>query len=256
MIQSLAHRSGLAHLRQGFHLILQPGLRLFVLLPLLINLLLFSAAFYWLLHQLERLSAWIDGSLPDWLGWLTWLIWPLAILGILIGFGFVFGMLANWIAAPFNGLLAEKVEQHLTGERGPDTGVMGLLRDVPRVFGREWLKLKFYLPKAIGCLLLFLIPGLGQTLAPLIWFLFSAWMMSIQYVDYAFDNHKIPFPTMLAALRGQRGYHLGFGSAVTVCSSLPILNFIIMPVAVCGATAIWVDLYRTEALSTGNKKGA
>ena len=132
MIQTLVHRSGLAHLREGFRLILRPGLRLFVLLPLLINLLLFSAAFYWLLNQLERLSAWIDSGLPDWLSWLTWLIWPLAILGILIGFGFVFGMLANWIAAPFNGLLAEKVEQHLTGERGPDIGWMGLLRDLPR----------------------------------------------------------------------------------------------------------------------------
>ncbi len=256
MIRILAHKSGLAHLREGFRLILRPGLRLFVLLPLLINLLLFSAAGYWLLTQLDRLANWIGSGLPDWLGWLTWLLWPLAFLTIFIAFGFLFGLLANWIAAPFNGLLAEKVEQYLTGVPGPDASLATLLRDLPRIFGREWRKLTYYLPKAIGCLLLFFIPGIGQTLAPLLWFLLSAWMMAIQYGDYAFDNHKIPFPQMLATLREQRSYHLGFGSVVTLCSSLPLLNFIIMPVAVCAATAIWVDLHRQALLGDGHKKGA
>ena len=156
--------------------------------------------------------------------------------------------MANWIAAPFNGLLAEKVEQILTGEAMNDTGMLDVVKDVPRTFGREWTKLKYYLPKAIGCLILFLIPVVGQTLAPVLWFLLSAWMMAIQYVDYPFDNHKIGFITMRDALKQRRGKCLSFGALVTLFSAIPVVNLFVMPVAICGATAMWVDQYRSEQL--------
>lgn len=62
--------------------------------------------------------------------------------------------------------------------------------------GREWQKLKYYLPKAIGCLILFFIPVIGQTVAPLAVALLCAWMAAIQYCDYPYDNHKIRFEIM------------------------------------------------------------
>jgi hypothetical protein len=34
---------------------------------------------------------------------------------------------------------------------------------------------------------------------------------------------------------------LGFGSGVMLGTMIPIVNFIIMPVAVCGATVYWVE---------------
>ncbi len=39
---------------------------------------------------------------------------------------------------------------------------------------REWQKFAWYLPRAIVLLILYLIPGIGQTVAPVLWFLFSA----------------------------------------------------------------------------------
>ena len=95
-------------------------------------------------------------------------------------------------------------------------------------------------------LILFLIPVVGQTLAPVLWFLFSAWMMAIQYVDYPFDNHKIDFITMRDALKQRRGKCLSFGALVTLFSAIPVVNLFVMPVAICGATAMWVDHYRQE----------
>jgi CysZ protein len=168
---------------------------------------------------------------------------------VLVVFSFLFSSVANWIAAPFNGLLAEKVEQILTGKVVSDTGMLDIVKDMPRTFGREWTKLKYYLPKAIGCLILFLIPVVGQTLAPVLWFLFSAWMMAIQYIDYPFDNHKIRFITMRDTLKQHRGQCLSFGALVTLFSAIPVVNLFVMPVAICGATAIWVDHYRAEQLN-------
>ena len=249
MAYEISKKSGVSYLFQGLQLVSQPRLRRFVLLPLLTNLLLFSAAFYWLFSQLSVLAdRWI-GQLPEWLTWLEYLLWPLAIITVLLLFSFIFSMVANWIAAPFNGLLAEQVEARLTGVRPPDVSIAQLLKDVPRILAREWQKLKYYLPKAIGCLILFFIPLVGQTIAPLLWLLLCAWMAAIQYCDYPYDNHKIRFEIMREDLKNHRWTNLGFGLIVSVCTAIPIINFLIMPIAICGATAMWVDLYRTKYVS-------
>ena len=238
-------RSGVDYLLSGFTLIRQPGLRRFVVLPLLTNLVLFSLCFYWLLGELDKLSAAALNLLPGWLSWLQYLLWPLAIISAMLIFFFLFSMIANLIAAPFNGLLAEQVEARLTGQPLPDSSLASLLKDLPRIFSREWQKLKYYLPKAIICLLLFWIPLVGQTIAPLLWFALSAWMAVIQYCDYPFDNHKIPFAKMKQSLGQHKWDNVGFGALITCCTMIPVVNFFIMPVAVCGATALWVDRYRS-----------
>ncbi|WP_341501484.1 sulfate transporter CysZ [Gallaecimonas sp. GXIMD4217] len=240
--------SGAQYLMRGFQLIRTKGVRRFVFLPLLVNLLLFATAFGYLFGQLDQLMAWVDDYLPEWLSWLNYLLWPLAVVSILVVFSFIFSAVANWIAAPFNGILAERMELHLTGEPMPEGGFLDLVKDTPRLIGREWAKLKYYLPRAIGFLILFFIPVLGQSVAPVLWFLFTAWMMAIQYLDYPFDNHKIPFQDMKLALKYQRGASFSFGALTTLFAMVPIVNLIIMPVAVCGATAMWVDRFRPHLL--------
>jgi len=196
----MSNKSGLDYFFQGFDLISRPGVRLFVIVPLLVNVLLFSAAFYYLFGQIDPLvkevTDWVPSSL-DWLkDSLAYIIWPLAVLIILLFSAFIFGTLANWIAAPFNGLLAERIELILTGQPISGGGFGDLLKDIPRTLGREVVKLLYYIPRAVGYLLLFFIlPVFGQV----IWFLFTAWMMAIQYCDYPFDNHKVPFPFYLVS---------------------------------------------------------
>ena len=91
-------------------------------------------------------------------------------------------------------------------------------------------------------ILFFILPVFGQV----IWFLFTAWMMAIQYCDYPFDNHKVAFKKMRAELAANKKDAFLFGITVTFFSMIPIVNFIVMPVAICGATAMWVDKYRAS----------
>ena len=177
---------------------------------------------------------------------LRYLLWPLAVISVLLVFGYFFSTIANWIAAPFNGLLAEQLEARLTGATPPDTGIFGIMKDVPRIMKREWQKFAWYLPRAIVLLILYFIPGIGQTVAPVLWFLFSAWMLAIQYCDYPFDNHKVPFKEMRTALRTRKITNMQFGALTSLFTMIPLLNLFIMPVAVCGATAMWVDCYRDK----------
>ena len=181
-----------------------------------------------------------------WLSFLQYILWPLFVVLVALMVFFTFTMLANIIAAPFNGLLAEQLEARLTGATPPDTGVLGIMKDVPRIMKREWQKLAWYLPRAVVLLLLYFIPGIGQTVAPVLWFLFSAWMLAIQYCDYPFDNHKVSFKTMREALRTRKVTNMQFGALASLFTLIPVLNLVIIPVAICGATAMWVDCYRDK----------
>ena len=80
----MAQRSGIGYFGQGFDLITTKGLKRFVFIPLMINLVLFSVAFYFLLGEIHAGVDYLIGFIPDWLGWLkasiTFLLWPLALL--------------------------------------------------------------------------------------------------------------------------------------------------------------------------------
>ena len=236
--------NGIGYFRQGWQLATLPGIRRYVIVPLLVNILFVGSAFSWLFFRLEQWIPRLLGHVPGWLQWLNYLLWPLAILSLLLIFGYFFSTLANWIAAPFCGLLAEQLENRLTGQNIPDSGWAGLIKDLPRVMLREWQKLRYYLPRALILLLVHFIPLIGQTLAPVLWFMFGAWMMAIQYCDYPFDNHRVPFSDMRRTLAADRTAHLQFGALVSLFTLIPLVNLVIMPVAVCGATAMWVDQYR------------
>lgn len=243
--------SGFHYISQGFKLVTLPGIKRFVLLPLLLNIVLIGGAFWWLYSKLGEWIPTVMSYIPNWLQWLSYLLWPVAVITILLVFGYLFSTIANWIAAPFNGLLAEQLEAKLTGKTLPDSGFTGIIKDIPRIMKREWKKLAYYLPRALLLLLIYFIPAVGQILFPIVWFLFSAWMMSIQYNDYPFDNHKISFADMKSTLAKERVRNLQFGGVVNLLTMIPILNLFIMPVAVCGATKMWVDRYRGGLVRSG-----
>lgn len=234
--------SGAGYFFKGFELIRMKGIRRFVFIPLLINLVLFSIAFYYMFIQLQTYMEAIEAWLPEWMSWLSTVIWPVAVLFILVMFSFIFSSVANWIAAPFNGLLSEKMEALLTNEQPPSGDAFDIIKDIPRTLSREWCKFRYYLPRAIGFFLLYwIIPVVGQ----IVWFLFLAWMMAVQYKDYPFDNHKINFDVMKRELQDRKGLSYSFGITTALFSMLPIVNLVVMPVAICGATALWVDHYRS-----------
>lgn len=216
-------------------------LRIFVVVPLLINVLLFSAGVWWSSGKLDTLSQAMLGDLEDWLpGWLDWLstvlywlIWPLFLLAALLVVYYTFTLVANFLGSPFNGLLAERVESLATG-RAP-VSPLSLWEEIYRAPGVELRKLAYMLVRALPLLLLFLIPGLNL-LAPLLWGAFGAWMLALQYVEYPLSNHGIAIPEQRQRLREQRWLALGFGATTLVMTLIPGLNFLVMPAAVIGAT--------------------
>jgi len=247
-------KSAIHYFIMGWHLITQQGLRRFVIMPILLNIVLMVGLFGLFVTQISGMIDWVMAFLPDWLAWMSSVMFIASLVMILTAFYFSFTMLSGFIAAPFNGLLAEKVEKMLTGEVMIDTNMSDFIKDIPRMLLREWQKLIYSLPKYIALFLFGFIPFLGQTVVPIIAFIFGAWMMAIQYCDYPFDNHKIAFHAMRFKLAQNRIQSLTFGALITLCTLVPIINLVVIPVAVCGATAMWVDTYRKELYDASRVK--
>ena len=160
--------TGPQYLAQGLKLVLSPGLRLFVLLPLAVNTLLFIGM---IVLAMQQFGGWVDTfmpGLPSWLSFLEYVLWPLFVVLVLVIMFFSFTLLANIIAAPFNGFLAEKVEAVVRGrDVAPPFSWGELLAMIPRTLGRELRKLADLLPRALALLAAFdAAPG-GHAYTPL-----------------------------------------------------------------------------------------
>ena len=224
----------------------EPGLRRFVLVPLAANIILFSLM-GWLLF--EFITDFCDAAMltiPEWLQFLSWIITPLLWLigGLMTGYLSTFVVLM--LTSPFHALLAEKAEEGITGEPVPALdGIAAALFEVPRALFREIRKVLYYVPMALGVLLLTIIP-VFNAFAPLAWFLLGAWMMSLQFVDYPMDNHRLPFRDVRDACAARRLSTIGFGGAVAFFTGIPLLNLIVIPAAVIGATLLWCEELRPQ----------
>jgi CysZ protein len=237
-------------LKRGWQLIWSSGLRRYVWIPLGINVLVF-VGLGWLLY----------GTFVDWMSSLSffdqysdvWLVSKLAslirfLLGavLVIALLFTFTLVANLLGAPFNSLLAEKVEARLTGSPSTqDNSVLFLIKSIPQTMASEIAKLLYLLLWMIPIGIAHLIPGLNL-LAPLLLFLFGAWMFALEYVDYPMGNHGLRFGMVKKKLKSKRSVAMGFGSVVALLSAIPIINLMVMPWAVASATVLYVEHYKDD----------
>lgn len=244
MIREFAdgYRYGLS----GLSRLLEPGLRAFVFVPLLLNAGVFAAGTWWLFGFLGTAQQAVSDWLPDWLDWIAWLLWPLALVAVLVVVWTTFTMVANIIGSPFNGLLAERVQRSAR----PDVPIpeLSLATEIIRAPVAELAKLGYFAMLAIPVLLIALLPGVN-VLAPFAWALYGSWLLAVEYCDYPLSNMGIRLPAQRRLLRGHRWLALGFGAGVMTMTVIPGLNLVAMPSAVIGAGVLW-----SERLSGSGRK--
>jgi len=160
--------------------------------------------------------------------------------------GYLSTFVVLMLTSPFHALLAEKVEEGITGAPVPAMdGIGAALLELPRALFREIRKVLYYVPMVLGVLLLTIIP-VFNAFAPLAWCLLGAWMMSLQFVDYPMDNHRLPFRDVRDACTARRLSTMGFGGAVAFFTGIPLINLVVIPAAVIGATLLWCEELRPQ----------
>ena len=231
---------GAHYLFRGLILIHHPGIRLYALIPLLVNIAFFLGLWLLGMEWLENAQDTLAAYLP---AWIIWLLFPLYFLAfwVVVIFTFVLGL--NVFAAPFNGLLAEAVERHLTGKPPQPFRWRCLLANISYSLRFEWQRLSYFLPRALGLSLLSLVPGINLGV-PLLWIVLGIWMLGLGYLSYPMGNHGMDFAAHLSSIRSQRWLSLGFGAAIMGALFIPVINLLIVPSAVAGATTLWVERFK------------
>lgn len=236
---------GAGYLIRGVGLLTAPGVKKFVIIPLAINIILFGALIWFGYNEFNALLDWLLPAEGGWFAWLRWILVPLFFLVILVVGFFLFTFVANIVSAPFNGLLAEAVERHLTGkEVGEPKGLLHIIKNALPMVWNEVKKLGYFMLLLVPAFLLFIILSfipVINIIASIGWFLLTAWVIAVEYNDYPHDNHDISFRQLRTNLGRRKGLAFGFGGLTMLVTAIPIINFFIVPSAVAGATALSVE---------------
>ncbi len=225
------------YLFKGLKLLTSPQLRTFILIPVLINVVLYSVALTLGYYYIADL---INQFIPGWLQWLSWFLWPLFFISFFMAGFFTFTVLANLLAAPFYGKLSAKTLALITGQ-------VIVIDEQPliKVILAEVKRAGYLLSRALPLVIVSFIPGLN-VIAPFLWVLFGAWGMALEYMAYPLENAGVLFSDQKQLVKSIRLGALSFGGIAAMGLTIPLLNIIVAPAAVIGATIYFNEIKKQD----------
>lgn len=240
--------------RAGHFLIGHPRLYLYVLIPFLINVVVFSLA-VWL--GLDFFDTTVEAMIPVGDAWywsiLYYFLWLVAVLATALLVFFLFAIIGNLIASPFNDILSEKTEEILTGQRRDEPfEMMVFLRDSLHIFLDELLKISAFLVGMVILFLLLLLPAVGPVLYSVLSILWTALFLVVEYTGYVFNRHKLVFKDQRQFIRQRKLASIGFGTGSLCLLAIPFLQFFTIPLGVIGAVHFWYDSKPQQLLGSSD----
>ncbi|UOA09264.1 sulfate transporter CysZ [Methylobacter sp. S3L5C] len=225
------------YLFKGLKLLTSSQLRTFILIPVLINVVLYSVALTLGYYYIADL---INQFIPGWLQWLSWFLWPLFFISFFIAGFFTFTVLANLLAAPFYGKLSAKTLALITGQV-----IATDEQPLIKVILAEVKRAGYLLSRALPLVIVSFIPGLN-VIAPFLWVLFGAWGMALEYMAYPLENAGVLFSDQKQLVKSIRLGALSFGGIAAMGLTIPLLNIIVAPAAVIGATIYFNEIKKQD----------
>ena len=161
--------AGIQYFFRGLKTVLRPGLRPYLILPLLIGMATYGGMIWFALTQFNRL---MDTLMPQGDAWYMviagGLLWVVFAVLVMIAMFFTFVMVMNILASPFNGLLAEKVELQACGAEARELGWGQRLHEFGTIMLGELKKYVYFLMIAVVILIITFIPVVNFV-SPLLW---------------------------------------------------------------------------------------
>lgn len=185
-------------------------------------------------------DGWLDQALRG-LHWLASLIF-----GALLVFASAALVLltSSVIAAPWNDALSAAVERIAAGGSQSPAAASHLVRDALRSIIFAAVLLGGYLACMVSLFALgWLIPVVGPLLQATLGFLVTAMFLALENADLAAARHGLSVRDRIAHARRHLGSALGMGTAIWVLMLVPLLNLLLVPAAVAGATLWFLDTH-------------
>ncbi len=224
-----------------------PALLKYIIVPFLINVMVFSGAVYWglsffnsiVVHYIPQGEAWYWAIL-------SYFLWTVAILVTMVLVFFGFTVVGAIIASPFNDILSEKTEELLTGIPNEEPFVFKVfLRDAIQTVADESKKIIIFVLLMLFLLPLNLLPG-GSLPYSALSILLTVFFLVVEYTGYVFARKHKTFKDQRRFIFSHKLLMLGFGFGVMAVLAIPFVQFFCIPLGVVGATQIWHDLHSPE----------
>ena len=219
-----------------------PRLLPLVVIPVLINAVLLGLLFYFSLHYYNR---WLDAVLPQSDAWywavVSWILPILMILLLALLVVFLFTPLAMIVASPFYDALSARTEQIVTGREEAPFSLAALLKEMARTVVEEIKKIILLAAAMLAVLILSLIPVIGWLAGPVLSFVVAAMWWGLSVLDYPMARHGYRLGQKLALIKSHKTATFGFGLWVLVCLAVPLLQLVVIPVSVAGATLLFLE---------------
>jgi CysZ protein len=170
---------------------------------------------------------------------------------VLFAAGFAVGALTlpNLVLAPLQDPLSEATEARCGGFTAPPFSLGALLRGTGEGLAHTALRLGLM---ALGFVVLWplhLLPLLGSALWLMLSSTWSMFWLAAEHLSTPMARHLHPFSQVVGVLRRRLPLALGFGAALWVLLWVPVLNFLLMPVAVVAGTLLYRGLEQAGALA-------
>jgi CysZ protein len=224
-------------------------------LPAGVNLIVFAAAFALFLQFYpdiyDHATSFLRLDPPEvWYAWLwvaplrllAWCIGILLISAAMVVIYLTFLLLGTAIASPFLDVLAQRVEEIVTGHVSAERLT---LRSAFRSFTAsarvELQKLGVFLTIQFILFALSLIPLLAP-FTVMAATLFTMLFLSLEYGGFAMDHRQMRFAQRRRLIWRHRWLMLGFGAAGFLTLLVPLLNFFCLPILVVSGTLLIMEL--------------
>jgi len=219
-----------------------PRLVRYFALPVLINTIVYGAGAYIFFSKLPDLLNWIFGEPEVWYMKALFFVAGIIIAAVFALFlMFTFTALGIVVAGPFLDVLSRKVDEIRLGmDPAPEGG--SFLREVRKVLASQVKKLLLFVLVQGLLLFAYLVPLIGEIvglpLQVLVTFFFLAW----EFWDFPMERRKMDFAAKKDFLKKYKIEAVSFGAVCFFYMMVPLLNFILMPASVAGATVLVSDL--------------
>ncbi|MDH3998301.1 MAG: EI24 domain-containing protein, partial [Desulfuromonadales bacterium] len=221
----------------------RPRLIQYILIPFLVNLLVFSGAVY---LGLDFFGTTVVEYIPQGEAWywtiLYWLLWVVAVLLTAVLVFFTFTVVGNLIASPFNDLLSERTEEVLTGIRNDEPFSFSVFcRDAWKTVLLEAKKMSLFVGVMLLILPLNLIPGFGNALYTTLAISLTLFFLCVEYLGFTMVRKRLFFREQKSFLFARKFLMFGFGCGVMAMLAIPLIQLFCIPLAVIGATRLWCE---------------
>jgi len=217
-----------------------------ILLNILIGLLLYLGLFLAVIPQIDQLLAQIP--LPNWVGTDSTFIAIIDnLLKLLVGLllslvlGFVLLQIGTILGSPWYGNLAEEIEKTRLGLSLGNTSSSNIARDIWRALLFEFKKIALAIGIGIPLILLGFVPLAGGILASVGSFMLSTTIVCLDFFDATLERRHLRFRTKIAAVKYCFPTSTSFGLVSSVLISIPLVNFVTIPLCVAAGTLLLGD---------------